>query len=235
MQNPKYKGAIKLVDSTGFSLQSVNQLLVSANTEGINKDSWNQQLFGSSSTELQKMIGVLLKIPELRDNFEDIKGKTNSQDGNTISLVIKDWVNGKSIENIAEDYFKTENINMDEAITKCGQSLYGKITQTASWGLSALLSSTVGEIGEDEFKELSNLPARVYYGVNSDDAMMLRLVGVPRIASNELSKVLLNIKNESISNTRHVLKSNGKNLWKSAMGDEKGDVYYKVWSVLEGL
>lgn len=235
MQEPYNKGPIKLVDSTGFSLQSVNQLLVSANTEGISKGSWNQHLFGNSSTELQKMIGVLLKIPELRDNFEEIKGKTNTRDGNTISLVIKDWVNGESIENIAENYFKTDNIDMDEAITKCGQSLYGKITQTASWGLSALLSSTATDATEAEFKELSNLPARVYYGVNSDDAMMLRLIGVPRIASTELSKVLPNIKNESIVNIRHVLKSNGQDLWNKAMGNEKGNVYYKVWTVLEGI
>jgi replicative superfamily II helicase len=235
MQEPKNKGPIKLVDSTGFSLQSVNQLLASADTEGINRGSWSQELFSGSSEELRKMVGILLKIPELKENFDDIKGKTNTQNGNTISLVIKDWVNGKSIESIAENYFKTEDMNMDEAITKCGQSLYGKITQTASWGLSALLSSTVGEIEENEFKELSNLPARVYYGVNSDDAMMLRLMGVPRIASTELSKVLPNIKNESVTNVRQRLKSDGENLWKSAMGNEKGDVYYKVWSVLEGI
>lgn len=235
MQEPQNKGPIKLVDSTGFSLQSVNTLLQSAGIENINKDSWNQELFTNSSTELQKMIGILIKIPELRDNFEDIKGKTNTQNGNTISLVIKDWVNGKSIEDIAENYFKTEAMNMDEAITKCGQSLYGKITQTASWGLSALLSSTVGEIEEEKFKELSNLPARVYYGVNSDDAMMLRLIGIPRIASNELSKILPNIKDETVVNVRHTLKSNGLELWKTAMGNEKGNVYYKVWSVLEGL
>lgn len=234
MQEPKNKGSIKLVDSTGFSLQSVNTLLQNAKIENINKNSWNQELFANSSTELQKMIGVLLKIPELRDNFDDIKTKTKSQNGNTISLVIKDWVNGKNIEDIAENYFKTETMSMDDAITKCGQSLYGKITQTTSWGLSALLSSTVGEIEEDEFKELSKLPARVYYGVNSDDAMMLRLIGVPRIASTELSKILPNIKNESVVNVRHTLKSNGQDLWKTAMGNEKGDVYYKVWSILEG-
>lgn len=234
MQKPQNKGSIKLVDSTGFSLQSVNQLLVSAKVERISKESWSQELFGNTSSELQKMIGILLKIPELRENFDDINKKTNSKDGNTISLVIKDWVNGKSIENIAESHFKTENIDMNEAITKCGQSLYGKITQTASWGLSALLSSTVGEIEEDEFKELSNLPARVYYGVNSDDAMMLRLLGVPRIASNELSKELINIKNVSVVNVRQTLREGGQELWKKAMGREKGDVYYKVWSILEG-
>lgn len=235
MQEPNNQGPIKLVDSTGFSLDSVNTLLQSARIENINKDSWNQELFTNSSAELQKMIGVLIRIPELRDNFEDIKGKTNTQDGNTISLVIKDWVNGKSIEDIAENYFKTETMDMDEAITKCGQSLYGKITQTASWGLSALLSTTAFELEEEEFKELSNLPARVYYGVNSDDAMMLRLIGIPRIASNELSKELINIKNESVSNVRQALRNNGQEPWERAMGSEKGNVYYKVWSVLEGL
>lgn len=236
MQDPQNKGAIKLVDSTGFSLHSVKQLLASANTERIGRESWNQELFGSSSTELQKMVGILLKIPELRENFEEIKGKTNTQDGNTISLVIKDWVNGKSIEELASNYFKTEKIDMDEAITKCGQSLYGKITQTASWGLSALLSSTVGsDIEEDKFKALSNLPARVYYGVNSDEAMILRLAGVPRIASNELSRTLDNLKNESVTNVRNRLKSGGETLWQRAMGVEKGGVYYKVWSVLEGF
>src|SRR6185437_5562662 len=236
MQYPQNKGPIKLVDSTGFSLQSVNQLLASANVEGINKNSWNKDLlFTESSIELQKMIGVLLRIPELRDNFEDIKGKIKAQDGNIISLVIKDWVNGESIENIAEKYFKTESINMDEAITKCGQSLYGKITQTASWGLSALLSSTIGEVGDEEFKELSNLPARVYYGVNSDDAMMLRILGVPRTASKELSKELINIKNNSAVSVRQSLRENGIALWNKAMGKEKGEVYYKVWSILEGL
>lgn len=235
MQDPRNKGSIKLVDSTGFSLQSVNQLLAGANTEGIKKESWNQELFGSTSNELQKMVGILLKIPELRDNFEDIRGKTNTQDGNTISLVIKDWVNGKSVEELAGDYFKTEDINMDEAITKCGQSLYGKITQTASWGLSALLSSTATDATEEEFKELSNLPARVYYGVNSDDAMILRLAGVPRIASNELAQTLENLKNESVTSVRNTLKNAGEALWQRAMGDEKGRVYHKVWSVLEGL
>lgn len=234
MQEPKYKGAIKLVDSTGFSLQSVIQLLQDSGREGINRNSWNQELFGNSSVELQKMVGILLKIPELRDNFDDIKGKTNTKDGNTISLVIKDWVNGKSIQDIAQNYFKTDNIDMDEAITKCGQSLYGKITQTASWGLSALLSPIANEMTEDEFKELSNLPARVYYGVNSDDAMMLRLAGVPRIASNELSRTLQNIQNESVTNVRHILKNGGEALWQVAMGHEKGSVYYKVWSVIEG-
>ena len=234
MQKPENRGPIKLVDSTGFSLQSVNSLLQKAGIENINKDSWNQELFTNSSTELQKMIGVLIKIPELKNNFDDINSKTNTQNGNTISSVIKDWVNGKSIENIAESYFKTDNINMDEAITKCGQSLYGKITQTASWGLSALLSATIGNIDEEEFKELSNLPARVYYGVNNDDAIILRLVGVPRIASNELSKILPNVKHEPVTNVRKILKNRELDLWRRAMGDEKGDVYNKVWSILEG-
>jgi len=233
MQEPNQP--IKLVDSTGFSLQSVKQLLAGANEENINKDSWNETtLFSDSSTQLQKMVGILLKIPELRDNFEVVINKTPSEDGSSISQIIKDWVHGEGLPIIAEKYFKQADDTMDDALTKCCQNLYGKITQTASWGLSAMLSSTVGEIEDEEFKSLSNLPARVYYGVNNDDAMMLRLLGVPRIASTKLSGLLPNIRNESVSMVRKKLKNDGVAIWKRAMGNEKGETYHKVWSILEG-
>ena len=205
-------------------------------TENITKDSWNETtLFFNSSTELQKMIGILLRIPELKENFEVVINKTPSEDGSSISHIIKDWVNGESLPIIAEKYFKQENDTTDEALTKCCQNLYGKITQTASWGLSAMLSSTVGEIEDEEFKSLSNVPARVYYGVNNDNAMMLRLLGVPRIASTKLSEILPDIKDESVSKVRSRLKNDGENIWKRAMGEEKGKIYYKVWSILEGI
>ena len=234
MQEPNQP--IKLVDSTGFSLQSVRQLLAGANAENINKDTWNDAtLFGNSSDDLKRMLGVLLKIPELRENFEAVISKTPSTDGSSVSLIIKDWVNGDSILSIAEKYFQQESDTIDEALTKCCQNLYGKITQTASWGLSALLSSTVGDIDEEEFKELSNLPAKVYYGVNDDNAMLLRLLGVPRVASSELSAILTNIKNESVPDVRNRLRTGGQDIWKEAMGNEKGETYYKVWSILEGL
>ncbi len=234
MQEPNQP--IKLVDSTGFSLQSVKQLLAGANAENISKDSWDKTtLFSNSSTELQKMVGILLDIPELRDNFEVVIKKTPTDDGNSISHIIKDWVNGESLPTIAEKYFKQENDSMDDALTKCCQNLYGKITQTASWGLSAMLSSTVGEIEEEEFKSLSNLPAQVYYGVNNDNAMMLRLLGVPRVASTELSVVLSDIKDESVSKVRSRLQNDGVEIWQRAMGDEKGKTYHKVWSILEGI
>lgn len=234
MQEPNQP--IKLVDATGFSLQSVKQLLAGANAENIGIDNWNEAtLFNESSDDLRRMLGVLLKIPELRENFEAVISKTPSQDGSSVSLIIKDWVNGDSIVSIANKYFKEEGDSTDKALTKCCQNLFGKINQTASWGLSALLSSTIGEVEEDEFKKLSNLPAQVYYGVNNDNAMMLRLLGVPRLASTELSAVLTNIKDESVSSVRAKLRTDGQDIWRQAMGNEKGETYYKVWSILEGL
>jgi len=234
MQEPNQP--LGLVDSTGFSLQSVKQLLAGANEENITKECWDENtLFVESSTDLKRMLGVLLKIPELRENFEAVISKTPSSDGSSVSQIIKDWVNGDSLPSIAEKYFKEDDDTMDQAITKCCQNVYGKITQTASWGLSALLSSTIGDVDEDEFKQLSNLPARVYYGVNDDNAMILRLLGVPRVASNELSNELTDIKNQSVSHVRTSLQTYGSELWKRNMGNEKGEIYYRVWSILEGL
>jgi len=234
MQEPNQP--IKLVDSTGFSLQSVKQLLAHAREEHINQDSWNENtLFSHTSNELERMVGILLKIPELRDNFETVINKIPTDNGHSIAHVIKDWVNGEDLPTIAQKYFRKENDTMDEALTKCCQNLYGKITQTASWGLSAMLSSTVGEIEDEEFKSLSNLPARVYYGVNNDNAMMLRLLGVPRSASIELSTQLTDIKDESVSTVRKRLKEGGANIWKESMGENKGKIYHRVWSILEGM
>ncbi len=34
---------------------------------------------------------------------------------------------------------------------------------------------------------------------------------------------------------RQSLRKNGIELWNKAMGKEKGEVYFKVWSVLEGV
>ena len=41
-------------------------------------------------------------------------------------------------------------------------------------------------------------------------------------------------KNKSISTVRTILRNERENIWIKAMGNEKGDVYRKIWSILEG-
>ena len=226
---------IKLVDSTGFSLQSIKTVLAAANQENIGQDTWNaESLFSQGNQDLQAMMGVLLKVPELRDNLKAVTGG-DQPDGGKLALIIKDWVNGASIPDIASRYFMDDGSDDVKAMTKCGQNLFGRLTQTTAWGLGALLSITGGEVPEDQMPTLSNLPSRVYYGVNDDDAIALRLLGVPRTAATRLAGSMNNLLVEPLTNVRSRLRDMDETNWQHALGEREGKIYRRVWRVLEGL
>ncbi|WP_266169100.1 DEAD/DEAH box helicase [Dyella subtropica] len=226
---------LKLVDSTGFSLQSIKSAMVAANEQGISSQSWNANaLFGYQSNDLQKMMGVLLKVPELRDNLSEVTGK-NTTDGQKLALILKDWVNGKTLPEIAECHFKNDKRDEITALTVCGQNLFGKLTQTAAWGLGALLSITGGELKDEERQDLNNLASRAFYGVSTDAAITLRLLGVPRLAAGPLSKHLHDPENHSVAYVRKTLRASVPATWTDALGQRTGVVYHRVWRILEGM
>lgn len=226
---------LKLVDSTGFSLQSIRTVLGAASKEGITSGSWNaESLFNPNNRELQGMMGILLKVPELRDNLEAVTGG-NSPDGNKLALIIKDWVNGATVPDIANRYFMGERHDVTKAMTDCGKNLFGKLTQTTAWGLGALLSITGSGLPEDQLRTLKNLPSRVYYGVNDDAAVALRLLGVPRAAAKLLAGSMGNILGQPLPQVRARLRSLDDAGWQQALGQSEGKMYQHIWRVLEGL
>jgi hypothetical protein len=126
-----------------------------------------------------------------------------------------------------------------DALGACCQSLYGRLAQTACWGLAALQAMTWGEkfdqLPEDEQQEIRNLPARVFYGVNSDDAIALRMVGVPRGAAQKLANTLKEqLPDMSLPKVRETLEASDDALWTKALGGY-GPSYRQVWRVLEGV
>jgi hypothetical protein len=226
---------LKLVDSTGFSLQSIKTILASAREKGIRSATWNSDsLFSHDNQDLQGMMGILLKVPELRENLEDVTGGRNP-DGQKLALIVKDWVNGVSIPEIAVRHFMDDSDDITAAITTCGKNLFGNLTQTASWGLGALLSITGSDLSEEQFKALSNLPSRVYYGVNDDSAIALRLLGVPRVAATPLANAMGNILEQPLTTVRKRLKDLDEGGWTQALGQREGKIYRKIWRILEGL
>lgn len=223
---------LKLVDSTGFSLQSINKVLT--NRGILNGSSWDsERLFQQGDDTLRNMMGLLLQVPELRENLKAATGG-ETPDGRKLSAILKDWVNGKSIEVIAQTHFQKSGDSLTKAMTECGRNLFGRLAQTASWGLGALLSITGGDLPEERFKSLSNLPSRVYYGVNSDEAIVLRLLGVPRNAATSLAVVVPELLHCPMPKIREQLRGLSEERWVSALG-EPGKTYRAVWRVLEGL
>ncbi|WP_051045199.1 hypothetical protein [Kamptonema formosum] len=153
-------------------------------------------------------------------------------------------MNGLSLKDIAQNYFSTakgRNIEFTDAMTNCCKSLFKNLIPAASWGLAALQTLT---FKEEEFEQLSerdqqtlrNLPARVFYGVNSDEAITLRLLNVPRQAAQplagELGERMLN-PGLPLSRLRSELAQVKPTVWTQAIG-EAGQDYYKVWKIIEG-
>ena len=236
---------LKLVDATGFSWETVAGTLSRLKDANVASDVWTPELFGPRRRDdLRRMVGVMLDVPELRELLGEVTGGTQP-DGDTLSRIMCDWVQGRSLSDMAADYFSGTSGGDDDfdqsdavaAMTRCCRSIFGRLTQTASWGLAAFQSLTLGDtfdaLSPDEQRTLRNLPARVYYGVNSDEAIALRLLGVPRTAAEPLARQLGVDAAAPLHEVRARVRSSGVDAWKSALGS-RGETCYKVWSIIEG-
>jgi hypothetical protein len=119
-------------------------------------------------------------------------------------------------------------------MTRCGQNLFGRLSQTASWGLGALLSITASSLPSDDFAKLKNLPSKVFYGVKTDGEITLRLLGIPRTAASKMAKYLVDSLNEPLPILRSRITNLGPEDWKNALGPS-GSIYQKIWKLSEGV
>lgn len=167
----------------------------------------------------------------MRANFQDIINDKGLS-GDSLARAISDWVKGASLRTLADRYF-------DGSISKCCQKLFSKITQTASWGLAALQSLTLGDDLDqrpiEEQHRIRNIPGRVYYGVDTDEALVLRMAGVPRSAATKLATVLGTKSTTAALEVRRTLRTSTSGLapWKKALG-HSGEAYRMVWAIGEG-
>jgi hypothetical protein len=240
----RYAGILRgkplaLVDSTGFSWESVSRALAGIREERFSPDMWHgERLFAANNSDLARAFGVLFKVPEIREELsEAIHGR--GADGDLLARIVKDWVHGASIPDLATAYFPNAEGDKTLAITAACRSVYGKLIQTASWGLSALQSLTIGgaidELSAGEQRTVRNLPSRIYYGVNTDAAIDLRLLGVPRKAAQPLADVIIGKAPSAggISDVRSKLAQLDQAGWQAALGPI-GKTYRRAWRIIEG-
>jgi hypothetical protein len=229
---------LSLVDATGFSWESVNATLARLGEAGVGAEAWDGgTLFNPGNADLRKLMGLILQVPELRENLDFVLGGTQVN-GTLLAEVTSDWVHGRKLTEIAEEYFTKRKSTRESAMTDCCKVIYGRLAPTVSWGLSALQSLTlrdeIEKMPEAEAAEVRNLPSRVLYGVNSDPAVALRLLGVPRQAAPPLSGRVEGLRRgDSLASVRRDLADLGEDDWKAAIGPE-GGIYRSIWRVLEG-
>lgn len=96
------------------------------------------------------------------------------------------------------------------------------------------LGDSLDKLPDREQQTIRNLPASVFYGVNTDEAIALRMVGVPRMAAQKVANELGESQcRAALPVLRATLERSGPTLWAKALGD-RGSDYYRVWRLLEG-
>lgn len=239
------KGIASISDSTGFSPETIKNTLYKLKAEGFTQSDWSSSnLFSQQSKTLQKLVGVMLSTPEINRNLKDID-VGGGQSHAVLSKIVTEWVLGNDLKTIAKSHFGGDS---QEAISACTRAIYGKLVNSASWGLAALQKIPnsgldYDKLNEDEKRKLQNLPAMIYYGVNSDEAVLLRKQNVPRMVATNLGTQLQkefgsNYFSKSASEINAWLESLPSKNWQQAIPKNKkitGDEYKLLWKKLAGL
>ncbi|SNX54500.1 DEAD/DEAH box helicase [Thermoanaerobacterium sp. RBIITD] len=237
------KGLAKLSDSTGFSFETIKATIAKANALGIDHTVWTGSKLFSANSSLKDLMGIMLSIPEICSNLEEIVPSGYAVNGDTLANITVDWVSGNDIEAIALKYFGG---NSEKSLTECCRAIFSKLLNTATWGLASLqkvssLGAGFDKLPPEEQLRLKNLPAMIYYGVNTDEAILMRMNNVPRsIAPNlgyKLKSASKDIYKITPSQAQKWLNELPDKEWHSAVAAGKalnGGEYKRVWQILNG-
>ena len=245
----KHPENASLADATGFDPEGVRTALLEMNKleQKLKPSDWQPaSLFGSQAhSVLPQLVGVMMQIPQIGKSLEEISG--GGIDRKHIAALAKDWVNGKSIKDIAEKYFASTNEVTTDDISKACKGIYRALANAGTWGLAAL--SQMGTSGLD-FKTMTaedrmavnNLPAMLYHGVNTEAAVLMRINAVPRSIAPKLGDQFAASKQGSsdIHNpraARNFLRALSTDDWQKAAPPHSkmsGTDYRDVWQLLSG-
>ncbi|MEA1901217.1 MAG: hypothetical protein U9N47_10735 [Thermodesulfobacteriota bacterium] len=184
----------------------------------------------------------MLRIPQLKSSLEEIGG--DGFEKKRIGELTQAWMQGDSIHKIAESFFKGDQT---KTITAACKAIYKNLANTGTWGLSALSklpNSGIDfeKLSESERRRINTLPAMIYHGVKTEEAVLMRMNSAPRSVAERLGeefKVTADEKTSemSVSKARAFLKSMEKNDWARMRPKDaflSGSDYKNVWELLSG-
>ena len=231
-----------LADMTGFSPEGIGRALAGMNNleRKLTLDDWKpDSLFGQQSG-MADLYGIMLRIPQLKNNLEEItdRGLEKKQ----IAEITQAWVNGRSIEDIARDFFKGGE-NQTKAITAACKAIYKTLVNNGTWGISALsrLSGIDFEsLSEHEKRQINIIPAMIYHGVNTEEGVLMRMNAVPRSIAEQVGEELrksTDQKSTTVHEARAFLKQMDQSVWNRIRPQNaylSGTEYKRIWRILSG-
>ena len=241
------KGIAELADSTGFSPEGVQAAMSGMRRleNDLSPSDWApESLFGSGG-RMADLFGVMLRVPQLKQDLSDLSGP--GSDRSRISEITSDWVNGKSLEAIAREYFSRDQDDETgtSALTDACRAVYRTIVNSGTWGVSALTRMSgidFDALSEGEKRRINALPAMIYHGVCSEDAVLMRMNSAPRSAAEALGSLYRDLtggseERYSVGGARSFLQELGTDDWDAVRPEGaplSGKGYKRVWEVLSG-
>ncbi len=240
-------GIPELADSTGFSPEGVGAAMKEIRNleDRLTVSDWApESLFGRGG-RMADLFGVMLRVPQLKQDLSELGGE--GSDRSRISEITNDWVNGKGLEAIAREYFSHEKDDEagTDALTNACRAIYRTIVNSGTWGVSALSRMSgidFDALSEADKRRINALPAMIYHGVSSEDAVLMRMNSAPRSAAEALGSLYREVNGRderrySVGEARRFLQGLSMDDWERVRPEGatlSGTGYRRVWEVLSG-
>lgn len=226
-------GALQFADKTGFSVPSVLKIMREKSQNGIisNLAGWqpNVMFDRGNSSNLAEKIKVIATLKETNLGTDSKEAPFSPEQ---IAKMVTAWVKGDKLNSISLIHPSYKTLKDDERMTEFMKKM-NDIRFKTSWGLSALEGIVKGN--QDEIHD-SYIPSLVYYGVDSEKPLALRMLGIPRSLSFSLANIIEgDLKNFSYSSLREKIKGLSTADWdnfKPNKSNLSGDEWKKIVEIL---
>jgi hypothetical protein len=235
----KRQSYMKVADETGLASFSFDELYATIRSDPV--------LARSSAATLQQpnglkhLIDALAKLPELSLALDYGHGTINTQ---AVADVVHRWINGGTVQEIAVLFRGQDDA---ERIREAGRYVFGKVSQTVSWGAHAFMRGRDMLSGQDvdRTSEEHMLPAYIQYGVNTPSSVLASILGVPRQVASRIAELYdaTNgvLKPEDGTKFRTFLETSPVEVWRDALSGTRiadlasPDDIRSVWRDAQGL
>lgn len=231
-------GVLSLVDTTGFSAETVMEVLQKRDESLKDPTRWSpSNLFAGSPQSLADMYKLLLGVREL--NLTTEQGREHKY----LAEVMSSWVRGLSLAEIADKHYPGDDSTAK--LTACCRDLFQSLAQNSAWGTASLLSLSgvdLNSVPREEAEQIRTVPAMLFYGVNTVPGVLMRTLDVPRSVAVKLGEAFAAMQSQPqrarISQARDWIRNLPEATWEtvrpsgSAMS---GADYRRVWRILNGI
>jgi hypothetical protein len=196
-------GVLSFSDKTGFSVPSVLKVMRESSQSDIIKDldAWSPNIMfdRQNPSNLTEKVKVIAALKETELGTDSDVAPFNPE---LMAKIIISWVKGDKISTIAEQHPAFANKENNEQINSFVKQM-NSIRFKASWGLSALEGIVRGN--HEEVKD-SYVPSYVYYGVDNEKSLALRMLGMPRQLSSSFTQIIeKDVNTYSLSSIRKMI------------------------------